>query len=341
VKRRFFLFAIALFYVSRGQALTSEPMALIQTIEMPNVPTFPFTDHLAVDLKGHRLFATPEGRHSVQIFDIESGKFVYEIAGIGTPHDVVYRSDLDRIYVSDGDPGLVRIYDGHDYHQINTIKLLPDADSTGYDPVSKYLYVTNGGEGANLNYSLLSIVDTTSGERMGDIKVSTGVLEQMAIESSSSRIYINLEIDNKIAVLDRLKQTVLEMWPITKGKANSAIALDEAHHRLFVGCRNSDMSGVIVVLDTRTGREIEALPIGGLVDYMAFDPRSGRIYASCGTAYTYVYQERDLDHYDLVAKVETAVMGKTGLLVPELNRYFVSVPHIGSMHAKILVFKLQ
>jgi hypothetical protein len=77
------------------------------------------------------------------------------------------------------------------------------------------------------------------------------------------------------------------------------------------------------------GKEIEALPIGGVTEDLAFDPRSGRIYASCGTGYIYVYQERDPDHYDLVGKVESDVMGKTSLLVPELNRFLVAVPHIG------------
>jgi DNA-binding beta-propeller fold protein YncE len=120
-----------------------------------------------------------------------------------------------------------------------------------------------------------------------------------------------------------------------------AIALDEDHHRLFVGCRNSDMGGNIVVIDTQTGKEIEGLPIGGWVDYLAWDPLSKRIYASCGTGYAYVYQEREPDRYELAGKAETAVMAKTALLVPELHRLFVSVPHIGGAPARILVFQIQ
>jgi hypothetical protein len=54
----------------------------------------------------------------------------------------------------------------------------------------------------------------------------------------------------------------------------------------------------------------------GWVDNMFFDSVSKRLYASCGTGYVYVYQQRDPDHYDLVGKTETAVMGKTSLLFP-------------------------
>ncbi|MGO8786246.1 MAG: hypothetical protein ACLQVL_02530 [Terriglobia bacterium] len=325
----------------QGRAQAQEPLKLIQTIEMQDVPVGPYTDHLAVDVKGQRLFATPQARKSVQVFDLNTGKILHEIGGLGNPHAVLYRGDLDRIYVIDGEPGLIRIYDGRDYHPLQTVTLLADADSLGYDPTAKLAYVTNGGRGAKLDYTLLSAVDTNTGERAGDIKVSTGVLEALAIEISTSKIYINLTRDNQVAVLDREKRTVLATWPITRGKRNIAIALDEDHHRLFVGCRNSDMGGSIVVIDTQTGKEIGVLPIGGWVDYLAWDPLSKRIYASCGTGYVYVFQQRKPDHYDLAGKAETAVMAKTALLVPELHRLFVAVPHIGGGSARILVFQVQ
>jgi len=36
---------------------------------------------------------------------------------------------------------------GSDYAQIGSVKLLEDADSIGYDPDTKHLYVTNGAGG--------------------------------------------------------------------------------------------------------------------------------------------------------------------------------------------------
>ena len=341
MKRSLILFALAIVSAIQGQPQTPEPLKLIQTIGMQDVPVGPYTDHLAVDVKGQRIFATPQARKSVQVFDLNSGRFLHEIAGLGNPHAVLYRGDLERIYVVDGEPGLVRIYDGRDYHSLQTVSLLADADALGYDPATKLAYVTNGGRGAKLDYTVLSAVDTGTGEHIGDIKVSTGVLEALAIESSTSKIYINLPRDNQVAVLDRDKRTVITTWPLTRGKKNMAIALDEGRHRLFVGCRNSDMSGTIVVIDTQTGKEIDSLPIGGWVDYLAWDPFSNRIYASCGTGYVYVFQARDPDHYDLAGKAETAVMAKTALLVPELHRLFVGVPHIGGTSAKILVFQTE
>jgi hypothetical protein len=38
-------------------------------------------------------------------------------------------------------------------------KLLEDADSIGYDPKTKYLYIDNGGGDVHQTYSMLSVVD--------------------------------------------------------------------------------------------------------------------------------------------------------------------------------------
>jgi len=346
VKRHTILLALILCFALQAQAQVTAPLKLIQTIEMPNVPVGPYTDHLTVDVAGHRLFATPQAHHSVQVFDINTGKLIHELTGMGNPHSILYRRDLNRIYVTDGGAGLLRIFSGRDYHPLKPVKLLLDADSIGYDPATKRLYVTNGGENAKLPYSLISVIDTTTDRHVGDIKIQARSLEAMALESATPKMYIDITDKNEIGVIDRQKRTLIATWPVTKGKENIAIALDERHHRLFVGCRNTELSGVIVVFDTQTGKEIGALPIAGWVDYMAYDPRTGRIYASCGKGLggvgdVYVFHQTDPDHYRLLGEAPTAPMAKTALFVPELNRVFVSVPHLVSPVAKIMVYQVE
>jgi len=66
---------------------------------------------------------------------------------------VVYRPDVNRIYATDGShtEGALRIYDGTTYELIKSLKMLPDAASMDYDPSTHYLYLTNGGDFANLD----------------------------------------------------------------------------------------------------------------------------------------------------------------------------------------------
>lgn len=322
------------------------PLKLVETIEMPDVPIGPYTDHLAVDLKGGRLFATPQAHKSVYVFDLQSGKLLHDIGDFGNPHSILYREDLDRIYVTDGGTGELKIFRGSDYQQIASIKLLPDADSIGYAPETKHLYVTNGGHGAHLEYSLLTNIDTSSGEQSGSTKIATQSLEAMAVESVGNRIFINLTDKNAIAVVNRISNTLLTLWQLTKGKRNIAAALDEKHGLLFIGCRDSETTGVIVIIDTSTGRELQSVPIGGWVDYMAFDARTGHVFATCGntpqgTGGVYVFQETDHRELQPLGSIKTEPRGKTGLYVPELNKLFVAIPHYGDTTAKILVYAVQ
>lgn len=79
----------------------------------------------------------------------------------------------------------LRIIDNTTYKIISSVKLLVDADPIVYDPATKYLYVVNGGGDAHMSYSTISIVDTTTGKKMGEMKIDGDTLEAMAIEKSS------------------------------------------------------------------------------------------------------------------------------------------------------------
>jgi DNA-binding beta-propeller fold protein YncE len=320
------LFAIP----ARGQ--DAPPLKLVQTLTLPPDIRGNF-DHFGVDLRGDRLFATPEGYKAVLVFELKSGKPIHTISGIGKPHAVLYREDLNRIYVTDGDAGDLKIFDGKTYALLSSVKLLEDADSIGYDAKTKYLYIDNGGGDVHQTYSMLSVVDTTAGKKLADIQIDGDTLEAMALDTSTPRLYVNNKAKNQVDVVDREKRALVASWPVTKCKTNVAMAFDEADHRLFIACR----SGQIDVLDTQSGKEITALPITKGVDDVVYDPTGKRIYAACDGNVD-VYQQSGADEYKLLAQVPTAPMGRTARLVPELKRYFVAVPQHGTDPAKILVF---
>lgn len=320
---------------SRAPSQEATPLKLVQTIKLPAEVKGPF-DHFEADLKGNRLFATPEAYKAVLVFDLKTGKLLHTIHGIEKCHAVLYREDLDRIYVTDGEAGDLKIFDGKTYALLSKVKLLEDADSIGYDPATKYLYIDNGGGDAHQTYSMLSVVDTTAGKKLADIKIDGDTLEAMALEKSGNKIYVNNKAKGQVAVVDREKREVVASWPITKCKPNVAMAFDEANHRLFVACRDGQM----VVLDAQAGKELAVLPITKGADDAVYDANNKRVYTAADGSVD-VYQQTDADNYQLLAKIPTAPMGRTARLVPELNRYFVAVPQHGTENAQILVFEVH
>jgi DNA-binding beta-propeller fold protein YncE len=309
------------------------PLHLLQKLELP-ADVKGNLDHFGIDLKRHRLFATPEDYKAVLVFDLDSGKMLHQIDGVLRPHAVFYRPDLDRLYVADGADGSIKVYDADTYHQIVRIPVLKNADSIGYDISRNYLYVNNGGRDVGQTYSILSAIDTTADAKLTDIRIEGDTLEAMALDNYRPRIYVNDKATNQVIVIDRFKNKIIAKWPVTLGKQNVALALDEQRQRLFVGCR----SGQIVVLDSNTGKELQALPISSGIDDLIYDPATRRIYAATD-GFLDVFEQTDLNHYISRGGIPSGRNAHTARFVPELNRLFVAVPGSASQRAQVLVYE--
>src|SRR2546430_11920946 len=96
-KRYVVTVAILGIFVDQARCQMAAPIKLRQTYELPAEVKGNF-DHFGIDLKGGRLFATPEGYHAVVVFDVKTGKRLLKLDGYVKPHAVVYREELIRIY---------------------------------------------------------------------------------------------------------------------------------------------------------------------------------------------------------------------------------------------------
>jgi DNA-binding beta-propeller fold protein YncE len=310
-------------------ALAQAPLIYKDAILMPEVPQGPYSDHLAIDLAGHRLFATPQAAKTVDVLDLRTGKVLKSISGFGNPHSVFYADELHRLFVADGGDGSLKVFDSKDFHLIKRIALLPDADGIAYDRRTKYLYVNNGGEGAGKAYSLISVVDTVSLEVKGEIRLDADKLEATQIDPDTPRMFANLPGKNQIAVIDLNSRKIVNTWSVAPGKSNMALAYDPVLHRLYVGCRDTEVRGQIVVLDATNGER---------TDQIDWDAARTRLYTSCGTGQVFTYQLESGGKYRELPPVDTSILAKTSLFVPSLDRLYVSAPHLADFDARIMIF---
>ena len=150
-------------------------------------------------------------------------------------------------------------------------------------------------------------------------------------------MFVNVPSAGHIAVVDRDTRTVIATWPVTQARANYPMALDEPHHRLFIGCRNPAR---LLAYDTTSGQLVTTVEIVGDTDDLFYDAASRRLYVIGGEGSITVLEQQDPDHYRTVQKVTTAAGARTGLFVPELGRVFLAVPHRGAQGAEIRIFSV-
>jgi DNA-binding beta-propeller fold protein YncE len=333
----FFMFALVAALASSSRAQDHAPLKLVATIPLPGLHDGDF-DHFAPDIAGHRLFLTGEENEKVVVLDTNANTVIHTMEDIKAPHAILYRPDLKKLFIVEGDASAVRVYDSDNYKPAGEIKVSIDADSIAYDETTHYLYVVNGGREAHTPYSLISVVDTTSMKKLRDIKINSNHVEAIVLEKSGPRLFCNITGLNAIGVMDRDKSSLQATWPLPAGDTqNVAMALDEANHRLFVVTRKP---GKLVVLNSDDGKVIADLPAVGFVDDMSYDAKNKRLYLA-GDQFVDVFEQKDADRYALLTKIPGGFRAKTAVLVPEFNRYYLAVPHHEKKDAEVRVYEVQ
>lgn len=317
------------------------PLVLVRSMAIPGVPVGPYSDHLALDSARRRLFATPQAAHAVAVLDLKDGRLLKMIRGIGNPHGIFYSAELKRLFVAEGDNGGLKVFSGTDYSLIKSIPLARGADALIYDPRTRLLYVNNGGEDAGMDHSLVSLIDTVRMEKVADIPIAARGLEGSTLDSGKQLLYVNLDTESAVAVVDLGKRRTVATWklPATKHHRNMSSALDTARARLYIACRDSELYGSIVVLDTDDGHVVATLPIGGWADGIFIDQKRQRIYVSTGVGRIDTYTIGAGDSYRRLPAVDTMILAKTSLYSNELDQLYVDVPHLGDFgSAQVMVF---
>ena len=295
-------------------------------------------DHFAIDEKGSRLFLAGEDHKTVEVFDIKTNKPIKSITGFGAPHAIFYLPDSDRILVTDGDKGVLRILSGKDYSEIAHVDGLAGIDSARLDAPTQTLYVVTGGKDVPLDHSFIVAIDLKKPAKVSELRIESNHVEGIAFETSSSRLFANLTDKHAVAVIDRKAMKEITRWPIGSQADNSPMAYDEPHRRLLIVCRKP---GTLLVMDSDTGKVVSQSPGPERSDDIAFDPAGGRIYVPGGDGRIFVFKQDSADKYELLARVNSEPGAKTCLLVPALHRFYAAVsPGETKALGKVLVFRV-
>jgi hypothetical protein len=318
---------LSLAYGQQNAKLMLSPLVLSQTVSLPNLQGG--FNHMSIDAGDLRLFAAAPTNKTLEIVDLKSGKPWRSLEG-EKPAAARYAPEFNQLYVSRGQS--LSIYNGQTFDLIASIDLESNLDELQYDARAKRLYVgcmTVGKTG-------IAVIAIPEGKLVGKIPLPDK-LQGIAVEQNGSRIFANMPTLKQIAVMDRYKLTLLHTWPLADAEGNTPLGLDEATHRLFVGTRHPAQ---LVVLDTATGKAVAKIDTNSDADDLFYDPAHKRIYVSCGEGFVDVIEQRDADHYRLVARVPTVAGARTSAFSSKLNTFYLGVPRRGDQPAELRIFKV-
>jgi DNA-binding beta-propeller fold protein YncE len=301
-------FCIALCFITFG-GVTARSGELYHFIKEIPIGGEGGWDYLSIDPAGHRLYVSHATK--VVVVDTEKDAVAGEIEDTPGVHGFAIAPELARGFASNGREAKASIVDLKTLKTISKVETGENPDAILYDTAHQEVYTFNGrGHSA-------TVMDAQSGKVVATIPLP-GKPEFAVEDPKADRIYNNIEDKSEVVVIDAKEHKVISTWPIEPGESASGLAIDRAHHRLFLGCDNKMM----LMMDSTSGKVIDKVAIGEGVDANAFDPETQLAFASCREATTIAHEDSP-SKLTVVQTLKTAPGARTIALDTQTHKIYL------------------
>ena len=275
-------------------------------------------DYLSIDSAARRLYVA----HATQVVvvDLDRSAVIGSIPDTPGIHGVAVAPELGRGFTSNGQESRSSVVDLRSLKTLFKVATGAGPDAILFDPGRQEIYTFNGrGKSA-------TVIDARTNQVVATV-ILPGKPEFAVADPDASRIYANIEDQSEVVAIDNMAHRIVATWPIAPGVEPSGLALDAAHHRLFIGCHNE----LMVMMDSATGRVLATVPIGRGVDANAFDPATGLAFASCGDGTVTIAREDAPGHLVVVQTLPTEAGARTLALDPATHRIYLATAKFGPL----------
>jgi YVTN family beta-propeller protein len=199
----------------------------------------------------------------------DSGAVLARLAPTDHGHAVVPLRRGAEVLVTDGGDNTARIFDARTGAELARITVGEKPDAAVRDPATGLVAVMNAKSGT------VSLIDPATRKLVGEIAVG-GALE-MAAPDGAGRLFVNIENQNALAVIDLKARKVTGRIALTGCEGPTGVAWLPRARRVLSSCGD----GVAAVVDPAAGK-VETLPIGAGPDSVIYDGRRHLAFVPAG-----------------------------------------------------------
>jgi hypothetical protein len=224
-------------------------------------------DYVYADEAGRRLYIPRMGNPGrVTVFDLDTLEPAGEIPN-ANGHGAAVDAKSGHGFATSKP---VVMWDSKTLAAIKTIDVQGNPDGLMFDPFNQRVYI--------LSHSApnATVIDTKDGSVLGAIDL--GGAPEQAVSDGKGHIYIDIEDEHSIAVVDARTMKVTANYDLAgKGAQCAGLAIDVKNNILFAACRSPQN---MVILSAADGKILETLPIGAGTDGAAFNPKTMEAFSS-------------------------------------------------------------
>jgi YVTN family beta-propeller protein len=217
-------------------------------------------------------------------------------------------------YVTDSKAGTVRVFDSRTLATLATVPAAADANAIVYDAPTGRVFAMND------DADTITVIDTGTDTPVATIELPGGEGLESAASDGQGHLFVAHSAGQDVLRIDTRRAVLDERFRLSGCPKPQGLALNVAAGRIYVSCE----SGLLVILDSRSGRQVASLPIGPGSETILFDAARHRIYAPSADSTLSVIDVGPADGYRLGKPVPTAPGARTAAEDPATGRvYFV------------------
>ena len=148
---------------------------------------------------------------------------------------------------------------------------------------------------------------------------------EFAVTNGKNLLYVNIEDKNEIKTINTKTLEVTATYSVAPGDEPTGLAIDTKTNRLFSVCGNKMM----LVLDSKTGKLIQNVPIGDGCDGVMFDAKNSLIFSSNGEGTMTIVKEESANKFAVVQTLKTQKGARTIAINPTSKQLYLSTPEFG------------
>jgi glutamine cyclotransferase len=261
-------------------------------------------DYVYADNDARRVYV-PRGGNTF-VFDLDTHKYIGAITNIGG-HGVAIDTKTHHGFSSAPKIGM---FDTGTMQKIKDIDVQGGPDGIMLEPFTgKVLILSHRAPS-------ITMIDPKDGTVTGTIDVG-GAMEQ-AQSDGKGKLYVDVEDEKKIAVVDLKTMKVITKYDLGTGAGEPAgLGFDVKNHILFAMCANP---GVCVVMNADDGKVLTTLPLGNGTDGGGFNPATMEAWSSQRDGTLTIIKESSPTSFAVEKTVQTKAGCKTSSLDTKNNR---------------------
>ena len=261
-------------------------------------------DYVYADNDARRVYV-PRGGNTF-VFDLDSHKYIGAITNIGG-HGVAIDTKTHHGFSSSSPVGM---FDTETMQKIKSIDVQGRPDGILLEPFTGKVFIFSH------QAPSITVIDPKDGSVVGTVDVG-GAMEQ-AQSDGQGKLYVDVENEKKIAVVDLKTMKVVTKYDLGDGAGEpGGLGLDVKNHILFAMCAKPD---VCVVLNADDGKVLATLPLGNGTDGGGFNPATMEAWSSQRDGTLTIIKESSPTSFAVEQTVQTKAGCKTSSLDTKNNR---------------------